>query len=519
MAVGGLAIQPDGKIVVAGFTDPSRATPIGAVDPTFPTLHDFAVMRYNADGGLDTSFGTGGRQAIDFGATDDFASGVAVQPDGKIVVLGTARAYTDDGRMTSNIAVARLTVTGQLDGTFGVGGRQTVDFGSAGDVATAIALQASDGKIVVAGYSEQPDTGLDFALARLSATGQLDSGFGDGGRQVLDFGRSDKASAVVVQGDGKIVVAGFTNRSDPGSNDFAVARLTATGQLDGGFGDGGRQVLDFGPSSDLATCVALQPDGRIVVAGVSYQGATQSDDFALARLTSGGRPDGSFGTAGRVTVDFGSISDYAAAVAVQKDGKIVIGGSSYQGPTDHDFAVARLTANGGTDTTFDGDGKVTTDFGGTADRASGMAIQSDGKIVLGGDLVQHFDPSFNVGLARYLASDATFGVTPLTDLDKAFQNTVPIRLQVTDPDGTNVSSPSIRVTALGLARVDGGVPGPRLPAAGVGNANPGGKFRYDADLAGYVFTLNVKGLPAGEYVFYFVVDGDPTVHELRFTLK
>ena len=197
-----------------------------------------------------------------------------------------------------------------------------------------------DGKIVVAGSSNAGGSN-DFALARYTKSGVLDASFGTGGKVLSDLGSAsnDQAYAVAVQKDGKIVVAGYSDAG--GSNDFALVRYTKGGVLDASFGTGGKVLSDLGSASDDgANAVAVQKDGKIVVAGSSDAGG--SYDFALARYTKGGALDASFGTGGKVLTDLGGSNDEGSAVAVQKDGKIVVAGYSNAGGSD-DFALARYT--------------------------------------------------------------------------------------------------------------------------------------------------------------------------------
>jgi uncharacterized delta-60 repeat protein len=202
-----------------------------------------------------------------------------------------------------------------------------------------------DGKIVAAGYSdaEADDPSYDFALARYRTTGALDPSFGAGGTVLTDLGSEsfDQAFAVAIQENGKIVAAGLSDADDDAS-DFALARYTKTGALDRSFGRRGRVLTDFGSGSfDYAQAVAIQKDGKIVAAGARDAAGSSVDDFALARYRRTGALDRSFGTAGTVLTDLGSDSfDQALAVAIQQDGKIVAAGGSDAGGS-RDFALAR----------------------------------------------------------------------------------------------------------------------------------------------------------------------------------
>ena len=262
----GLAIQADDKIVVAGESD----TLISA---------DVALARYNADGTLDISFGTGGKVISDFGGTCDFATSVAIQANGKIVVAGSSGA-TCEGPF--DFGLARYNTDGTPDITFGTGGKVTTDFGGTFDLALDVAIQA-DSKIVAAGFTDASGT-RDFALARYNANGSLDVNFGPGGRVTTNFGGTrDQANGLAIQADDKIVAAGVSNAS--GARDFALARYNTDGTLDISFGTGGRVTTDFG-GGDGGNAVAFEPKGKIVVAGSSN--ASSTFDFALARYSAGG---------------------------------------------------------------------------------------------------------------------------------------------------------------------------------------------------------------------------------------
>jgi uncharacterized delta-60 repeat protein len=335
-----VAIQGDGKIVAAGFA--------GAFD-----AHDFALVRYNPSGTLDTSFSGDGRQTTDLGGGTEGARGVAIQDDGKLVAVGFSFPDAD-------FKVARYNPNGSLDTSFSGDGRQTTDFG---DLAQAedVAIQG-DGKIIAVGTTGTGND-ADFALARYNPNGSLDPTFSGDGRETTDFGLG--ANGVALQGDGKIVAVGPAT-----GGAFGLARYNPDGTLDPSFSGDGRQMTPFGPFDDQAAGVALQGDGKIVAVGVA-----SGRDFGIARYNSDGVLDSSFNLSGRQTTDFGG-SDQAKGVAIQSDGKIVAVGAA-----GGEFALARYRADGSLDASFSGDGKQTTDFGGLDDGATGIAIQSDGKIV------------------------------------------------------------------------------------------------------------------------------------------
>ncbi len=373
-----VAIQSDGKIVIAGFPFSNGG---------------FALARYNANGTLDTTFGTGGKVTTDFASGFARAYSVAIQ-DSKIVIAGFTFNGTKD-----YFALARYNANGTLDTTFGTSGKVTTDF-AIGSQAYSAAIQ-SDGKIVAAGGTFNLPNG-DFALARYNADGTLDTSFGPNkdGKVTTDFASSyDVAFDVAIQSDGKIVAAGSAYGT---YLDFALARYNADGTLDTSFGPNkdGKITTDFASSADDARSVAIQSDGRIVAAGIAFNGTNY--DFALARYNADGTLDTSFGPNkdGKVTTDFASGYYRAFSVGIQSDGRIVVAGNAWNG-TNFDFALARYNPDGNLDTTFGTSGKVTTDFASGNDEALSVAIQSDGKIVVVGSAWNGAD--FNFALARYLA--------------------------------------------------------------------------------------------------------------------
>jgi uncharacterized delta-60 repeat protein len=370
-----MAIQPNGKIIAVGSAG------------QYP-LVDFALARYNGDGSLDSTFGSGGKVTTDFFGLPDGANAVALQLDGKIVAAGIAQV---PGGFV--FGLARYNSDGSLDSTFGSGGKVTTPFSTGDAEIFDIAIQ-SDNKIVAAGVTFRPMA--DFALARYNSNGSLDSGFGVGGLVVGNFFTNDIAFAIALQSDAKIVVAGVTNLSSVPQN-FTLARYNTDGGLDTTFGPGGKVVTDFFNTFDAAFDVVIQADGKIVAAG--YATMNTSDlDFALARYNADGSLDPGFGSGGKVITSIGSARDVAYGIALQPDGKIVAAGEG--GTTSEDFAAARYNGNGSLDPSFGSMGKVTTDFSGDADKAFDVALQSDGKIVTAG-LSHSSNTGDDFALVRY----------------------------------------------------------------------------------------------------------------------
>jgi uncharacterized delta-60 repeat protein len=300
---------------------------------------------------------------------------------------------------------------GVLDLNFGASGTVTTDFSGRSDEAQAV-VEQKDGKFIVVGRTFNPATGSsDFALSRYHRDGSLDTSFGTGGRVTTDFfGGPDSAFAAALQRDGKLVVAGIAFNPATNDDDFGLARYLPDGRLDPSFGEGGKVVTDFFDNSDAAEGVAIQPNGRIVVVGRAFRGGT-SFDFAMARYRSDGRLDTRFGSGGKVTRDFFGQFDNASAVAVLPGGKLLVGGSAFNSMTSGDYALARFEPDGRPDLSFGTGGAVTIDFDGLQDEAFDLAVQPDQHYVLVGRAFIRGE-FWNFGVARvdrHGRLDASFG--------------------------------------------------------------------------------------------------------------
>ena len=389
-----VAVQSDGKLVVVGQTYKNNDY----------STEDFAVARYNTDGTLDTTFGRGGKVRTDFPGLAAVPSSVVIQPDGKIVVAGGAfPLFTFLG----DFKVVRYNPNGSLDRSFGSGGIVTTTFPE-GSYAFDVALQP-DGKIIAAGtvfvdFNPGDISDTDFALARYNSDGSLDTTFGNGGTVMTDyFGFEDDVFSVLIQPDGKIVAVGSAN--NPATfYDFAAARYLSNGAIDTTFGVSGKVSTDFGDQNfDRARSAALQSDGKIVAAGfaISQNGVVQN--FAVARYTSSGILDTTFSGDGKTQIDFGNCCQSAMKVLLQSDGKIITVGGSNGESSEDDFLLARLSPRGSLDATFGVGGKVRTSFGDLNGGANGAGLQSDGKIVAVGFQATFSNQWSNFALARYLS--------------------------------------------------------------------------------------------------------------------
>jgi len=352
-----IAIQSDGKIVAVGSSNN------GAND-------DFSIVRFNSDGSIDNTFNGNGIQITDLGNTYDYAQALAIQSDGKIVVGGASNG---------DFALVRYNSDGSLDNTFNGTGVQTTDL-SNDDYGYGVTLQA-DGKIILVGNANTSTGTVDLTVLRYNVNGSLDSTFNGTGIQTTNFTTysSDFGNDVKVQADGKIVVAGYTQTFS--NYEYAVVRYNSDGSLDNSFDSDGIQTTAMGVSIDIAFSLAIQTDGKIIIAGRTGNGSSASD-FGLVRYNTNGSLDLTFSGDGIQTTDFG-FREFGKAITLQPDGKfIVVGSTDYFGSDD--FAIARYNTDGSLDLSFSGDGKQTTSFSSIGDAASSVAIQSDGRIVVAG---------------------------------------------------------------------------------------------------------------------------------------
>src|SRR5439155_652568 len=304
--------------------------------------------------------------------------------------LGTVRWLARNGVAIIAFAVSVHLAqggAGDLDQTFGRGGKVTTDFNGTTDIAYAIALQP-DGKMVVAGisYANNDYSGEDFAVVRYNPNGTRDTTFGVNGKATTDFPNlASVPSAVIVQPDGKLLVVGGAFPLFTFLGDFAMVRYKANGTLDASFGTGGIVRTRFSAGGSYAFAAALQSDGKIIAAGTVFVDFSTDDssntDFALVRYNPNGTFDKTFGNGGGVITDFDGFNDDIYAVLLQPDGKIVTVGYPNSESSDSDFLLARCNRNGSLDSTFGVGGKVRTSFGNLNDGANAAALQSDGKIV------------------------------------------------------------------------------------------------------------------------------------------
>jgi len=359
-----IALQPDGKVLVTGTC--------------YNGNYEFCVLRYNANGTLDTSWSGTGTVITPMGAFEDGAFAIAVQPDGKVLVAGTCQsAYRV-------FCAVRYNANGSLDpGWNGTGKVMTQIAGNNGSSnATAMALQP-DGKVLLAGYCAGGTNNDDFCALRYQVDGTLDRTWNGTGKVITPIGTStDDAHAIALQTDGKVLLAG---RCFAGTNnEFCVLRYRADGTLDTDWNGTGRVMSPIGSGSASAAAIAVQSDGKVLVAGECWSGTASA--FCMLRYQTDGNPDLSWNGSGKTITQIGS-GGFASSLAVQRDGKVLVAGECFSGTTD--FCTVRYNADGTLDTTWGavGTGKVITPIASSHDQAFAMALQPDGKVLLAGGCI------------------------------------------------------------------------------------------------------------------------------------
>lgn len=375
----------------AGFDDRGRAVaidPDGKVIVAGKSNDDFLLARFQPSGSVDSQFGSAGAVFTDIGTSYDEGKSLAAIAGGKILLAGIS---TVGGN--ANFSIARYLYDGSLDLGFSGDGKATVGVSSGSDEGKSLIVQ-SDGKLVIAGKTFN-GTDDDFLVVRFVESGELDPSFGAGGLVIVDVaGFDDEGNSVRQQPDGKLVVAGYS--SNGADEDFAVLRLDLDGGLDDTFGVGGIAVTPLGEGADIAFGAALQSDGSIVLGGISFDGT--QNQLAAARFEADGDLDATFDGDGLWTGIIGGMGDECTSIAVDDAGRLLLGGTTFNG-SDRDFALVRLLPNGAFDTAFGEGGVVTTPIGDDNDGSFSMALAPDGRIVLAGETDNGVD--FDLAVARF----------------------------------------------------------------------------------------------------------------------
>ena len=429
----------------------------------------FVVARYLPNGMLDDAFGTNGITVTSIGDGDAKARAVAIQPDGDIVVAGLS---TRSGREMFTVA-RYVEKTGQLDPTFGDAGVVVTPVGTGWSAAHGVGIQ-KNGTIVAVGYAQTtPDT--RFAIVRYDRFGVPDPTFGDGGIVTTLFAPgADIANAVHVISDDAILVVGTSQRT--GSNaDVALARYKGSGALDGAFGTNGTKRIErTGTFNEYGNAIAVSSEGSIFLATSTNN---RFEDFVAMRLRADGTPDPEFGNGGIASTDIGPAVEIgeASTVLLQSDGKVVVSGLRTSG-SEISFGLVRYLTNGGIDNTFGDAGTVTTRFGSTNDGIRASILQPDGKILVAGG--SHDGTQSRIALARY-NNPSVSGPSSVADTREHSIAVSPnpatsvVRVQLHSP----LTSPDILLVDL-----------------------MGERGQAPANVDGAMITINTEGIAPGTYM-------------------
>lgn len=384
-----IAIQNDGKIILAGAGGNFIAS-------------DFVLVRYNTNGKLDISFGNNGEVITPIAKNNnqsnenDFINSIAIQLDGKIIAVGK----TDNG-INDDFAIVRYNIDGTIDSTFNNNGIVITNFGTANSEAKSVAIQM-DGKIVVTGVTYDTITlKNNLVLVRYLTDGRLDETFGKLGKVITSTGQNHRyMKSVKLQKDGKIVVAGTIYNGI--NDDFSIMRFTLDGKLDNTFGINGIVTTSIDKYYEAIFSLDIQNDGKIVVAGL-VEFENNKFDFALARYDTNGLLDNTFGKNGIVTTDIVNFDDFASSLKIQNDGKILVAGSIYLGSNStfgFDGAIVRYDQHGKIDQSFGNNGKILLNLDNSTTSNYSLEIQNDGKILIAGTYSENTFPLYFV-VSRY----------------------------------------------------------------------------------------------------------------------
>lgn len=391
---------------------------------------DIAVAKFKSDGTMDPVFGGDGAVTTDLGyAYDDLGFAIALQPDGKILVGGS----TFDGEVIK-MCVLRYRGDGSLDPLFGTGGMVIIDFDGTDDAVRSLAV-LDDGSIIAGGYRMEEVTATmykrNFAVVKLTSSGALDPSFGDGGKVATPFAsdRHSTAFSMAVQADGKIVMAGYSYVGTSANYQIALARYLGNGDLDPSFDSDGMVLVSTGVALGMAYGMQLQMDNKIVLAGVIYDGF--DTDFGLMRFNSDGTLDNSFGTGGITQTTYGTGEEEALySLIINWDGRIVATGYMGNGSARR-TVVLRYNADGSPDGLMGTGGIAVTDWSAEADGGNAVLIQPDGKILVGG--YYDFGPNNDLAVMRYLSDPSTGIAATDSALFTIFPNPVTAVCQINAP--------------------------------------------------------------------------------------
>lgn len=368
-----------------------------------------SMVTFAQSGTVDLTFGTDEVVTTAVHPNYNMAETTVVQSDGKILVAGSAGTPS-----TYQKAVARYNEDGSLDTSFGNDGALRFPVGSVKSFVMDMAQQP-DGKILLGGRTWDNITG-DFAVVRLNEDGSFDDTFGTNGVFRIETPETEASEAMTLLDDGKILMVGYRD------DNLAVAKINTDGTMGTTFGVNGWVVLTFDGAASYADDLAIQADGKIVISGFALNGSENRFHVAAARLNADGSVDNTFGTNGKVLFNVGEWNDFGEGIAIQSDGKILIGGHKWIANLDqrHDLFVARLNTDGSLDASYGTSGVATARLVDGANYANDMILQQDGKPILMGYSI--FQNQIDMAMVRFDTDgnlDSSFNGNGMVSFDNA----------------------------------------------------------------------------------------------------
>lgn len=447
-----MLIQPNGKIIVAGEALINQQT------------NNFALIRYNTNGTLDSSFGINGIVTTSLQNPIVNLFEIALQPDGKIIAVG----FTAINESTTG-TIIRYNEDGTIDTNFGTNGIASVSLNPGLNALISVVVKP-DSSILVTGTTNLSK--LDVLLMQFKPNGTLDTDFNTNGIVTIDFGNSEYGTNLLLLPNNKILIVGTQEDANNFNTDVFLIRLNSSGKIDSTFGNNGHLIYNFG-SDEYARNILLQPDGKIIIAFNSYD--ANYSNFNVLRCNQDGSLDSSFANNGIASTDFDNTVDEISEIALQSNGKIVaIGKSSNDFSDNYTVAMLRYNNNGTLDSTFDTDGKLYTAFSTDTNIGVAVQIQSDGKIVIAGET--NIGSNSNFAVARYNADEFT-GINYLnTNSINSILSPNPANNNIYF---TNLPNKKIITTVYNLM----------------------GKKVQETILSANDASLNIKGLSKGVYIF------------------
>ncbi|MBX7107772.1 MAG: T9SS type A sorting domain-containing protein [Chitinophagales bacterium] len=394
-----IAMLDDGKMLIGGASEVSG-----------PGNWDVVVYRLNPDGSIDETFGNNGFAYNDYQNYSQYVRSMKRLSNGKLLFVGGAEV-----NFQVDVFATQLNEDGTPDTDFGDNGTVLIPIGTGEDICMA-AVEQADGKIVIVGnYGVASTTFTNPVAIRLNTDGSLDDDYGTNGIALIDAGYNyESAEDVILMDDGGIMATGYAGNSH---YDILSFRLDGSGQLNPNYGINGIAVYNLNNGDDMAYAITKSPvDGKILIGGKVGSGSTKTD-FLVMAVNEYGLIDSSFGTNGKTSQNI-KVNDAGLDLAVQSNGRIILGGTAGAGFATNDFAICRFNQDGSIDSTFGTNGSTLSEISSFFSDIEDVALQPDGKIVACGIAAS---ANNDMGIVRYKGDDVATGAAALNTQSSAIQ--------------------------------------------------------------------------------------------------